>query len=180
MKEKSPDFFMGVSWSFFSIKGFGIRSLYYKHVTIVNYASSSVNKLRASLNDDARVVIYDRHKFIVQATDSFSPVFSRVMSGFVHWNRISCKRITRWQHLSRSKASAFFSLQFFLFVKKWSNLYLGLVTPSSGWSSPILNFIEWIWWNLFFVIFNWSVFIKLTFCQKISRITSADSFLWVF
>jgi Cullin family len=27
--------------------------LYYKHVTIVNYASSGVNKLRASLNDDA-------------------------------------------------------------------------------------------------------------------------------
>jgi hypothetical protein len=35
---------------------------------IVNYATSSVNKLRASLNDDARVVIYNRHIFIVQAT----------------------------------------------------------------------------------------------------------------
>jgi hypothetical protein len=35
---------------------------------IVNYTSSSVNKLRASLNDDARVVIYDRDMFIVQAT----------------------------------------------------------------------------------------------------------------
>jgi hypothetical protein len=34
--------------------------LCYKHVTIVNYTSSDVNKLRASLNDDARVVIYDR------------------------------------------------------------------------------------------------------------------------
>jgi len=42
--------------------------LYYKHMTIVNYASSSVNKLKASLNDDARVVIYDCHMFIVQAT----------------------------------------------------------------------------------------------------------------
>jgi hypothetical protein len=42
--------------------------LYYKHVTIVNYASSGFNKLRASLNDDARVIIYDRHMFIVQAT----------------------------------------------------------------------------------------------------------------
>ncbi len=42
--------------------------LYYKHVTIVNYASSGVNKLRASLNDDARVIIYDHHMFIVQAT----------------------------------------------------------------------------------------------------------------
>ena len=35
---------------------------------IINYASSGVNKLKASLNDDARVVIYDRHMFIVQAT----------------------------------------------------------------------------------------------------------------
>ncbi len=44
--------------------------LYCKHVMIVNYASGSVNKLRASLNDDARVVIYDRHMwpYIVQAT----------------------------------------------------------------------------------------------------------------
>ncbi len=45
-----------------------ISGLYYKHVTIVNYASSSVNKLKASLNDDARVIIYDRHMFIVHAT----------------------------------------------------------------------------------------------------------------
>ena len=49
--------------------------LYYKHVTIVNYTSSSVNKLKASLNDDARVVIYDRHMFIVQATGHFHSLF---------------------------------------------------------------------------------------------------------
>ncbi len=42
--------------------------LYYKHVTIVNYDSSSINELKASLNDDARVVIYNHHMFIVQAT----------------------------------------------------------------------------------------------------------------
>jgi hypothetical protein len=46
-----------------------ISGLYYKNVMIVNYASSGVNKLRALLNDDARVVIYDHHMFIVQATD---------------------------------------------------------------------------------------------------------------
>ncbi len=39
-------------------------------MTVVNYASSGINKLRASLNDEARVVIYDRHMFIEQATDS--------------------------------------------------------------------------------------------------------------
>jgi len=45
-----------------------VCGLYYKQVTIVNYASSGVNKLKAALNDDARVVIYDHHMFIVQAT----------------------------------------------------------------------------------------------------------------
>jgi hypothetical protein len=35
---------------------------------IVNYASCIINKLEALLTDDARVVIYYRHVFIVQAT----------------------------------------------------------------------------------------------------------------
>jgi hypothetical protein len=39
-------------------------------MTIVNYASISISKLKASLNDDARIIIYNRHMFIVQATDS--------------------------------------------------------------------------------------------------------------
>ncbi len=43
--------------------------LYYKHITIVNDDSSIVNKYEASLTDDARVIIYDHHMFIVQATD---------------------------------------------------------------------------------------------------------------
>ncbi len=37
-------------------------------MTIVNNASSIVNKLEALLTDDARVIIYDHHVFIVQAT----------------------------------------------------------------------------------------------------------------
>ena len=39
-------------------------------MTVVNDASSGVNKLKASLNDVARGVIYERHMFIVQATGS--------------------------------------------------------------------------------------------------------------
>jgi hypothetical protein len=35
---------------------------------IVNYASSVINKLKALLTDDARVIIYNSHVFIVQAT----------------------------------------------------------------------------------------------------------------
>jgi hypothetical protein len=42
--------------------------LYYKHTMIVNYAYSIINKLEALLTDDARVIIYDRHVFIEQAT----------------------------------------------------------------------------------------------------------------
>ncbi len=42
--------------------------LFYKHITIVNYDFSIINKFTASLNDNARVIIYDCHMFIVQAT----------------------------------------------------------------------------------------------------------------
>jgi hypothetical protein len=40
----------------------------YKLMTIVNDDSRVNNKLEASLTDDARVIIYDRQMFIVQAT----------------------------------------------------------------------------------------------------------------
>ncbi len=40
-----------------------------KHLTIINYAFSVINKLEALLTDDARVVNFDRRVFIVQATD---------------------------------------------------------------------------------------------------------------
>ncbi len=42
--------------------------LYYIHIMIVNYDSSIVNKLGASLIVDAMVVIYYRQMFIVQVT----------------------------------------------------------------------------------------------------------------
>ncbi len=45
-----------------------ICGLYYTHITIINDDSSIVNKFEASLTGDARVIIYDRHMFIVQAT----------------------------------------------------------------------------------------------------------------
>ncbi len=37
---------------------------------IVNDVSRVVNKLESSLTDDARVVIYDQHMFIAQASGS--------------------------------------------------------------------------------------------------------------
>jgi hypothetical protein len=52
-------------------------------MTIINYASSIANKLKAFLTDDARVVIYDHHVFIVQATDlplSWGPNFRQELS----------------------------------------------------------------------------------------------------
>jgi hypothetical protein len=48
---------------------YNLCGLYYKHMTIINDESSIVNKLGASLTDDARVIIYDCHMFIVQAAD---------------------------------------------------------------------------------------------------------------
>ena len=49
------------------IQSVEICDLYHEHTTIINYSSSIFNKLEALLTDDARVVIYDRHVFIVQA-----------------------------------------------------------------------------------------------------------------
>jgi hypothetical protein len=43
--------------------------LYYKPITIINDDSRVINKLETLLTDNNRVVIYDRHMFIVQATD---------------------------------------------------------------------------------------------------------------
>jgi hypothetical protein len=57
-----------------------ICGLYYKHAKIVNYTSSNVNELKASLNDDARDVIYNRHMFIVQATVLAFPPISHFMN----------------------------------------------------------------------------------------------------
>jgi len=54
-------------WTFLLVTN-EISGLYYKYTMIVNYASSVVNKPEALLTDNARVVIYDRHVFIVQAT----------------------------------------------------------------------------------------------------------------
>jgi hypothetical protein len=46
----------------------GTCGLYYKPMMIVNNDARIVNKLDASLTDDAKVIIYDCHMFIVQAT----------------------------------------------------------------------------------------------------------------
>ncbi len=59
------------SWVSYEEKRFcecGPCGLYYKPMTIVNDDSSVINKLETSLTDDARVVIYDHHVFIVQPT----------------------------------------------------------------------------------------------------------------
>ncbi len=47
---------------------YGFCGLYYKPMMIVNDNSRVINKLEASLTDDARVIIYDRLMFKVQAT----------------------------------------------------------------------------------------------------------------
>jgi hypothetical protein len=48
------------------------------------------------------------------------------------WKRISRKQSARWQHKSRLKAIALFFLQKNVICMKRNNLYMGLVTPSSG------------------------------------------------
>ncbi len=52
----------------FNFKSNDISGLYYKSMTIVNDDSGVINKLEDSLTVDSRVIIYDHHMFIVQAT----------------------------------------------------------------------------------------------------------------
>jgi len=47
----------------------GSCGLYYKPMKIVTDDARVVNKLEASLTDNTRVINYDRHMFIVQASD---------------------------------------------------------------------------------------------------------------
>ncbi len=61
------------------------KPLYYKHMTIINYASSVINKLEALLTDNARVVIYNCHVFKVQATGACAiKLFTAVIYGFLY------------------------------------------------------------------------------------------------
>jgi hypothetical protein len=59
---------------------FTICGLYYKPMTIVNDDSRVVNKLEASLTDNARVIIKDCHMFIVQATVLQKPTIKIIVS----------------------------------------------------------------------------------------------------
>jgi hypothetical protein len=51
---------------------------------IVNDDSRVINKLEASLTDDARVIIYDRHMLIVQATDGTRQTPKRLSTVDLH------------------------------------------------------------------------------------------------
>ncbi len=59
----------GLSIKAFYMCNVDICGLYYKPMTIVNDDSRVINKLEASLTDNARDIIYDRHMFMVQATE---------------------------------------------------------------------------------------------------------------
>ncbi len=62
-----------------------VCGLCYKHTTIVNYASSVVNKLEASLTGNARVFSYIRHVFIVQAI-GLSGTFHLILGYYIGSN----------------------------------------------------------------------------------------------
>ncbi len=63
----SLSYFIPIATTFLEL-ALPTSGLYYKLMTSINDDSRVINKLEASLIDDTRVVIYDRHMFIVQAT----------------------------------------------------------------------------------------------------------------
>ncbi len=81
------------------------------------------------------------------------------------WKRINRKQSDRWQHLSRLKASAFFSLQKKLVsCMKRNSLCSWLVTPSSGWWTPIG--LDWV---LFSNICNYGLLVATTLAYSIEE-----------
>ncbi len=88
-------------------------------MTIVNYASSSVNKLKASLNDDTRVIIYDRHMYIVQATGGQS---SNLYLNVVHLWQLKTAQLCLI-HAVLLKTKQYFS----------SNIFMADKTQSGKW-----------------------------------------------
>jgi hypothetical protein len=79
--------------------------LYYKLITIVNDDSSVVSKWMlqtvASLIDDARVVIYDRNMFIIDATGGKNQQLIRN-----HLTSASCNKMLFEQMSFRTKVAA--------------------------------------------------------------------------
>jgi hypothetical protein len=55
-----------------------ICGLYYKPMTMINDDARIIKKLDASLTDDARVIIYDHHLFIVQAIGVIVTCFTTI------------------------------------------------------------------------------------------------------
>ncbi len=55
---------------------------------IVNDDSRVVNKLEASLTDDTRVIIYDRHMFIVEETDIRNDKLHRSKICKLNWREL--------------------------------------------------------------------------------------------
>jgi hypothetical protein len=75
-------------------------------MTIVNDDPRVVNKLKASLTDDIRVVIYDCHMFIVQATVRHAKRVSEVLGPNI-----------KGLNLTPGKVSGSYCLVYFLYFK---------------------------------------------------------------
>jgi len=107
---KKLSFFI-IFWSMLQSSG-----LYYKHVTIVNDNSSIVSKWSFKLIDDPRVIIYDHHRFIIQATD----VIVKKISSSLALSTNKLERI-------RSKNNIWLSLAWLLAIEtrayQWQSTY---------------------------------------------------------
>jgi hypothetical protein len=89
------------------VKIYLISGLYYKPIRIVNDDSCIVNELESSLTDYARVIIYNHHMLIVQATCHQGDQFRRCFEAhFDFWNRRSS--LKKWRHFGQLLLKNFF------------------------------------------------------------------------
>ncbi len=104
--------------------------LYYKPITIINDDSSVIDKLETSLIDNAWVVIYDHHMFILQATGVCNLIMCINISLHFHVIFFNLKFLLKADICDVTFSHKIFEFSPFLGFTLYLSLYLGLLCLS--------------------------------------------------
>ncbi len=141
---------------------------------IENYASSGVNKLKASLNDDFRVIIYDRHMPIVHATDfaiSLQVQKTSMQSLFSKMNQLNSKLRSKIGLVNKLCYETYTPLIYCHIILNYHSIFLPLkLTRNGGKLRRYLNLRK-----SRFLPFNSCNFYNIVWKLKMSNISY---FMW--
>ncbi len=141
------------------------HGLYYKPVTIINDDSRIVNWLETSHTDNARVVIYNRLMFIVQATECgtspkykllhfLTAIISKTKRNLSAFNRDACCHLALclWLIIFHNSKGSLITLfrkkntSAYLSIAKWNNTFERCKQFSEYQNYLVLRDI---WWSKF-------------------------------